>query len=142
MSFKVFIRADGSSQIGLGHLVRCSALAHMLKDHFEITFYSKEIPDAMLAELNSNGFICHKIKNENEFFNQLNDKNIAVLDGYNFGTDYQKQVKDTGSKLICIDDLHDQKFLADLIINHAPGITPQDYKAKTYTQFALSLIHI
>ena len=139
MGFKVYIRADGSLQIGLGHLVRCSALANMIKDYFEVNFISKEIPDTMFAELNKSGFNCTKIESEEEFFCQLNDKSIAVLDDYRFGTDYQKKVKGTGAKLVCIDDLHDKEFVADLIINHAPGITLQDYKAKSYTQFALGI---
>jgi RimJ/RimL family protein N-acetyltransferase len=35
--------------------------------------------------------------------------------------------------------LHDQQFYADTIINHAPGITPQNYKAQSYTKYALGL---
>lgn len=137
MKPKVYIRADGSQIIGLGHLVRCSALAYMLKEDFEITFYCKEVPDTVIAELDDSGFSCCKIENEDEFLSQLNGNTIAVLDGYAFDTGYQKQVKATGSKLVCIDDLHDKEFFADLIINHAPGITPQDYKTQPYTQFAL-----
>jgi len=139
MKPEILIRADGNPLIGLGHLVRCSALAHMLKDDFNITFICKNIPDPMLAKLNNNGFNCCKIEIENEFISRLNDNTIAVLDGYHFDIGYQKQVKATGSKLVCIDDLHDKEFLADLIINHAPGITIQDYKAQPYTQFALGL---
>lgn len=139
MNPKILIRADGSPLIGLGHLVRCSALAYMLKDDFEITFICRDIPDDMLAELNNNSFSCIRIENEDEFFNQLNNNTIAVLDGYHFDTCYQRQIKAIGSKLICIDDLHDKEFYADLIINHAPGIKPQDYLAQPYTQFALGL---
>jgi len=36
MLHKIYIRADGGKEIGLGHLVRCFALALMLKDDFEI----------------------------------------------------------------------------------------------------------
>jgi len=43
------------------------------------------------------------------------------------------------AKLVCIDDLHEKEFVADLIINHAPGIHTKDYKAQPYTQFALGL---
>jgi len=133
----ILIRADGSSQIGLGHLIRCTALAHMLKEDFDITFYCKESTDTMIAELDNSGFRYCKIENEDKFLSQLNSNTIAVLDGYHFDTDYQKQVKAKGTKLACIDDLHDKEFFADLIINHAPGITQQDYKARPYTQFAL-----
>ena len=139
MKPRILIRADGNLQIGLGHLVRCTALAHMLKDDFEITFICREIPDTIVAELQGAGFGFSMIEKETEFFGQLTSNTIAVLDGYHFDTAYQKQIKSKGAKLVCIDDLHDKEFVAELIINHSPVVTPQDYNAQPYTQFALGL---
>ena len=93
----------------------------------------------MRLELEDNGFSSKKIDTEEEFFSQLTKNTIAVLDGYHFDTYYQKKIKATGAKLVCIDDLHDKEFFADLIINHTPGITPRDYQAQPYTQLALGL---
>jgi UDP-2,4-diacetamido-2,4,6-trideoxy-beta-L-altropyranose hydrolase len=134
---EVFIRADGSPTIGLGHLVRCSALAHMLKTDFQIAFFCKEIPDTLAGEFVAAGFGLKKINTEEEYFQQLKPKQIAVLDGYDFNTEYQRKVRNKGCGLVCIDDLHDREFVADLIINHAPGITQRDYKTQPYTRFAL-----
>jgi len=139
MKTQIFIRTNGGPQIGLGHLVRCIALAHMLKDDFEITFFCREISNTIVAELQGGGFGISIIKEEKEFFGQLTSTTIAVLDGYNFNTTYQKQIKAKGCKLVCIDDLHDQKFVADLIINHAPGVNVDDYQAQPHTKFALGL---
>jgi len=136
---KILIRTDGSPQIGLGHLVRCTSLAHMLKDDFEVTFFCKEIPETIEKELSENNFVLVRIEGEVQFFEQLQQQYIVVLDGYHFDTAYQKQIKAKGCKLVCIDDLHDQEFMSDLIINHAPGITPKDYNAQPYTKFALGL---
>ncbi|MCZ2846326.1 MAG: GNAT family N-acetyltransferase, partial [Candidatus Bathyarchaeota archaeon] len=52
---------------------------------------------------------------------------------------FQKIIKEKGDKLVCIDDLHEIEFYADLIINHAPGILPSDYKAQSFTQYALGI---
>jgi len=139
MKPKILIRTDGGIQIGHGHLVRCLALAQILKDDFEIIFYCKEIPETIVPELKVCCIICNKIETEDEFLRQLNHNTIAVLDGYHFDTDFQKQIKSTGSKLVCIDDIHDKEFVADLIINHAPGVSSVDYQAQSYTQFALGL---
>jgi len=139
MKPKILIRTDGGVQIGHGHLVRCLALAQMLKDDFEIIFYCKEIPETIVPELKDCRIICNKIETEDEFLRQLNDNTIAVLDGYHFDIDFQKQIKSTGSKLVCIDDLHDKEFVADLIINHAPGVKSEDYQAQSYTQFAFGI---
>ena len=42
----VKVRADGSAEIGLGHLVRCIALAEMLQDDFDIEFCSMAMPNS------------------------------------------------------------------------------------------------
>lgn len=137
MKLKVFIRVDGSSQIGLGHLVRCIALAHMLKSDFEISFYCKYIPDSMQLELIERRFALIKISDEEQFLNQLSSNTIVVLDGYNFDTEYQIQIKTKGCKLVCIDDLNDKYFYADLIINHGSGFKEGDYSTQPSTKFAL-----
>ncbi|MFV8372658.1 UDP-2,4-diacetamido-2,4,6-trideoxy-beta-L-altropyranose hydrolase [Flavobacterium sp. LB2P6] len=134
---KIIFRVDGSRNIGLGHLIRCMALAFMLKDNFEIIFVCKEAPENIVKELISSGFLFIKINSEVEFFNIINNRYIVVLDHYGLDTNYQKKIKEIGCILVCIDDLHDKEFHADLIINHAPGVKADDYHAKPYTQFAL-----
>jgi UDP-2,4-diacetamido-2,4,6-trideoxy-beta-L-altropyranose hydrolase len=139
---EILIRTDGGHHIGSGHLVRCMALAEMLRNDFEITFFCKEIPESFENDLAYNNFCLVKIFNENEFFKRVTNEKIIVLDGYQYDTSYQKKVKAIGARLVCIDDIHDKEFVADLIINHTPGITPRDYKARPYTQFALGLDYV
>lgn len=134
---KVFLRADGNSQIGLGHLVRCIALANMLKDNFDITFVCRDIPNDTMLAIGKDNMTVKIIRNEKDFLNMIEPGDIGVLDGYEFDTQYQKNIKEKNASLVCIDDLHDKEFEADLIINHGPGISPEKYKAKLYTQFAL-----
>ncbi len=136
---KVYIRADGGNKIGLGHLFRCLALAQMLSDDFEITIVSLQIPEDFKNEINSNGIISISINSEKDFFEMLTSNDLVVLDNYDLDSNYQKQIKKLGCKLICIDDLHDKEFYADLIINHTPGIKESDYRAQSYTHFALGL---
>lgn len=133
---KLYIRADGNSQIGLGHLIRCFALANMVKDNFEVSFVSKEIPEQTKIEF-ENSFAVKKIDNEKDFLDLVKSNDTVLLDGYNFDTDYQKEIKNKNCNLICIDDLHDKKYEADLIINHAPGIKAENYNSNLFTQFAL-----
>lgn len=136
---EIFIRADGSPEIGSGHLIRCFALAQMLKRDFEVTFFCKKIPENIKLELIENDFNVRVLSSENDFFSFLTGKEIVVLDHYFLDSNYQKRIKKIGNKLVCIDDLHEKEFFADLIINHAPGTVSEDYKSQPYTKFALGL---
>ncbi len=134
----LFIRADGSRDIGLGHLVRSLSLAHMLKEDFKIRFISIEIPESIRDEISKSGIQSEIIKSETVFIEEkLQKGKVVVLDGYHFDVAYQKKIKKAGCKLVCIDDVFDREFVADLIINHAPGIKQEHYKARPYTTFAL-----
>jgi UDP-2,4-diacetamido-2,4,6-trideoxy-beta-L-altropyranose hydrolase len=135
----VSIRVDASSNIGLGHIVRTFALAQILKKHYTIKFYCKEIPKPLEREITEGGFSVFRINNEEDFLNSISLNVIVVLDGYNFDSILQKRVKERGAKLVCIDDLNDKEFYADLIINYSPGINETDYAAQKQTQFALGL---
>lgn len=139
MKPEIFIRTDGSVDIGMGHLVRCTALAHMLKDDFNITFVCKLIPDEIKASLAENKFNLHLINEENDFLSLIESGNIVVLDGYHFTSDFQKEIKKRDIRLVCIDDGHDKELYTDLIINQIPGLEPKNFKAQPYTQFALGL---
>ena len=139
---KVFLRVDGNDQIGLGHLVRCTALAQMLKEDFDIVFACKQTSAASNEQITKLGFNLMIIGAEEEFLSALTADEIVVIDHYGLDSNYQKKIKDKSCKLVCIDDLHDEIFFADLIINSAPNAKPADYKAQVYTQFALGLDYV
>lgn len=135
----VVFRADGNNQIGLGHLTRCLSIAQMLKSHYQILFVCKEITKNLKKEILSLGFSYQQIDDDKELFQFAKAGDIVVLDHYKLDSDFQLQVKNNECWLVCIDDLHDKIYHADLIINHAPNISAYVYKAQPYTQFALGL---
>jgi UDP-2,4-diacetamido-2,4,6-trideoxy-beta-L-altropyranose hydrolase len=139
---EIFIRADGSNQIGLGHLVRCMALAEMLKFDYDITFVCKQIPGKSADVIKELNFKLLIIDEEESFVSQLKSKQIVVLDHYELGSSYQNIIKQKGCELVCIDDLHQEHFYADAIINHAPGVKSNQYDAEAYTQFYLGLDYV
>lgn len=137
MITRIFFRVDGNSNIGLGHVMRSLALANMLRSQFSIIFFLRESNEIVRKIVNGNGFEATTIASENDFLSMLSEHEIVVLDGYTFDSGYQKKIKDAGSLLVCIDDLHDRHFFADVVINHAPGVTKYLYDAEPYTQFLL-----
>ena len=139
MRKRVIFRADGNSQIGLGHIVRCCALAEMLKGDFEIVFVTVSPSESVkqLVEGVSNRIIKLTEKDGSVFFESIEKTDIVILDGYTFDSEYQKKIKDEGCKLICIDDLHSIHFVSDVVINQSASVSAKDYSIEPYTKLYL-----
>ena len=139
---KVIIRADGNTEIGLGHVIRSLALADMLKEHFNCIFATRFLSTHIESEANKVCSLIIKLpETEDEhlskFLSFITGDEIVVLDNYFYSTDYQKSIKDKGAKLVCIDDIHDKHFVADAVINHAGGSRSDDYSIENYTKLYL-----
>ena len=122
---KIYFRADGSSQIGLGHVIRSLALAEMLCDVFDCIFIIKN-PNATLKKNILE--ICKEIIVLDDSIDLIEEANflvkehldqdvIMVIDGYHFETTYQKIIKANQTKLVAIDDIHAYHFLSDIVFN-------------------------
>ena len=142
MQKEILFRADGNSEIGLGHLYRLFSLIEMLKEHFKFTFVSSEtstvniIPNSYQLKIIPSQIT---IKEEPEWISKEFDKNntLLIADGYQFNSSYQRKIKEKGFIFVYIDDLASEHMFADLIINHSPNITSQIYSTESYTKFAL-----
>ena len=146
---KVAFRADGNHIIGLGHIVRCLALADLLKKNFDIIFLCKELAvEQKNMILKSFRLIELKSKNLQEEIGELTNilfkTDILVLDGYSFDLAYQTKVKKMINKLVMIDDFADRKLIADLVINHGGEFIINKYNlekgAKLLTGFKYLLL--
>lgn len=136
---KVYLKADASSEIGYGHFIRTLALADMLKDDFDCTFFTSDPNEYQKGEVSK---VCnlHPLtftSAQEDFLRILNGDEIVVLDNYYYTSEYQKAIKDIGCKLVCIDDVHDKHYYADIVINHAPGSDVRDYSCEEYTKLLL-----
>jgi len=139
---KVIFRADGNSETGLGHLYRLFSLAETIKGKIDFVFVVSQkstitvipkdyrietIPESVSLELESTWLAERYSPKEY----------IIVADGYHFNSNYQKDIKSKGYKLIYIDDLANEHMFADLVINHSPYITNSNYSKEGYTQLYL-----
>lgn len=121
MKKKVYFRADAGQSIGYGHFIRSLALADMLKDDFDCTFFTQSPTEYQKQEA---GKVCPLVALPADdtkfglFLEQLKGDEIVVLDNYFFTSEYQLQIKQRGCKLVCIDDMHDKHYCADAVINH------------------------
>ena len=139
---KIYFRADAGGSIGYGHFVRTLALADMLKNDFDCTFFTQNPTEYQISEINK---VCNWVSLPADetrfrlFLDKLCGDEIVVLDNYFFTTEYQQRIKDKGCKLVCIDDMHNKHFVADAIINHSLGIKECDYSREEYTKLYLGL---
>lgn len=147
MRKQVFLRADGNTSIGLGHVIRSLSIAEMLYEEFDCHFIirspQKAIRELILAtcksiiELSDSDDLLEEAEYLKHQF--LHKEVIVVLDGYHFRTAYQKTLKIDSIRLVCIDDICDTHFIADAIINHGASVKQSDYSAEIYTKFYLGL---
>lgn len=138
MMQKIYFRADASVSIGYGHFIRTLALADMLKDNFECTFFTCHPTSYQMSEMEK---VCPFVTLQEEthyddFLSHLKGDEIVVLDNYFFTTIYQRAIKQKGCRLVCIDDMHDKHYVADVVINHGQT-NPEIFDVEPYTKLCL-----
>lgn len=140
---RVVFRADGNSEIGLGHVYRSLALAEMLKQDFELIFLTvdplQEVRKMILKTCNDciELEVGNKSEEQTKVFDILKSDDILVLDGSHFNGEYQKKVRKHCYKVISIDDLHQGHFYSDYILNHCGALDPKIYEREPYTELLL-----
>jgi UDP-2,4-diacetamido-2,4,6-trideoxy-beta-L-altropyranose hydrolase len=125
---KILFRADSSSKIGLGHVMRCLELAKKF-DNSEIFFASKELKGNINQQI---PYPLHVIKsNKAEEIIKLIlslHVNMLVIDNYDICYETEKIIKEkTGVKILVIDDLYRRHF-CDILLN--PNIYADKKKYK------------
>lgn len=137
---KIYFRADAGANIGYGHFIRTLALADMLKENFDCSFFTQSPTPYQLTEVTKT---CPCIALDPasklpDFLERLKGDETVVLDNYFFTSDYQKLIKEKGCSLVCIDDMHDKHYYADLVINHT--LTDKSlFDVEPYTTLCLGL---
>ena len=137
---QLLFRADGNAQIGLGHVMRCLALADVLQSDFSMRFALVEPSSEVRTLIEKAGIVVVELPTldpQAAFFAEIRPDDIVVLDGYSFDEAFQRAVCERAQKLVIIDDLAKGHQVADVVINHAGGVTEANYDAESYTQFYL-----
>ncbi len=138
--YKVLIRADGGSSIGMGHVMRCISLGKIfLKEGYEVVFISKYKEGK--EKIHTNGFdvipLSAKAKEgkiqsgfsygdpmnleieKKELINILKNQkaDILIIDHYNVTKDFFLSLKPHVNILAYIDDVNAFTYPVDVVIN-------------------------
>lgn len=131
----LFIRADATTQMGTGHVMRCLALAQAWREKGGgVVFLSHCESQALQNRIIDEGFNLIPIKNPYPDPSDLIQTLQAfkghgpcfkpstltwlVLDGYHFTQEYQKVVRSAGIRLLVIDDMNYlPHYHADILLN-------------------------
>lgn len=134
---KIFIRADGGSSIGLGHVMRMLVLAEELSKKYEVIFICRTSIleskyKAGIDKIKENGYNIFKISEENlvEEIIELQTQHKAQLlitDSYDVNEDYFKKLKPFFNITGYIDDVNNCRMDVDFVINQNMNATDMNY---------------
>ena len=135
----MFFRADGNGKIGLGHIVRCLSIIHMVCDYYDCVMIVNNADKSILNIING---VCQfvDLKAENSIAeiekirSIVQNTDIIIIDGYGFDLAYQIELKKIAKKLVAIDDLSGKEFAVDVIINHGDILALPNYQTLIDTQ--------
>ena len=145
----LIIRSDASPEIGTGHIMRCIALAEAWQDTGgEVVFILAYDTPALEARLKKEGFRILHISQKSGTIGDADETALIahehgadwiVVDGYHFGAEYQKTIKDAGLSLLFIDDYgHADHYYADIVLNQNIYADMSFYpKFESYNRFLL-----
>jgi UDP-2,4-diacetamido-2,4,6-trideoxy-beta-L-altropyranose hydrolase len=140
MTKTVVFRVDAGKKYGVGHMMRCIALAEACQERgANVTFLSHCDNAVLHKRIIDEGFDLipvqkphpdpHDLDYTLELLGQIRIQDSKfrtwlIVDGYHFTSDFQKGVKGSGYKLLVIDDMaHIDHYHADILLNqniHAP----------------------
>ena len=143
---RLFIRTEASTQIGLGHFMRCFAIAEEARTQgIEVTFLLNELGGAVMARLEEIGAqglrIDGSLGSTTDFMAMaglaLNRQDWLLIDSYAATEDYIA-LQSQAVRVAVLDDLNVLEcFDCDLLINPAQAAKPADYERKTRARLRL-----
>lgn len=129
----ILFRADSSSTIGTGHIMRDLVLAnqYVKKDH-NIIFATQDLEGNINHKIKEAGYKIKILKtNDIKELNKLIKKleiDMIVIDHYGIDYKFEKKLKTkTGVKILSFDDTY-EKHYCDILLNHNISANKKRYK--------------
>jgi len=117
----ILFRADSSSQIGTGHIMRDLVLATRYPDA-KIIFAVRDLPGNINHKIKESGYTIELLdSNEPDHLVEVvkkYDADMVIVDHYGIDETYERTLKEkTGVTLMVLDDTY-EKHYCDILLNH------------------------
>ena len=128
----ILFRADSSSFIGTGHIMRDLVLAKQYKTE-NIIFAVRELDGNINYKIDEHGYSKVVLKtNDFEELDKIIKKlniDLIIIDHYEINYDFEKKLKESNpnSKIFVLDDTYEKHF-CDILINHNISANEKRYK--------------
>jgi len=135
---RLLIRTDADAEIGIGHVMRCLALAQAwIENGGTVTFVCATIPGSLESRLHHEGadvVLIHEqrgsLREASKTATVAEDLNVVaiVVDGYCFGAEYQALLHGVSGCLMVLDDFKQiASFSCDYILDQNFGVLETQY---------------
>ena len=135
------LRTEASVAIGSGHVMRCLALAQAFKDAGEFaSFAMSQTTPAVEQRLRGEGFEIMRVAaqvgsaadaGETATLAGRASASWVVVDGYEFGAEYQASLRSRGLKVLFIDDNgHAAHYPAEIVLNQNAHASEALYRSR------------
>jgi len=139
----VVIRADAGPTIGVGHVMRCFALAEAMRARgARVEFVSAGVSHSIETRFASHGIayvaagsaIWPSEEDVDTVMQRVHahpgDRSVVVVDGYHFDQEYVARLKRADCTVVWIDDLHAAPaYAGDVVVNPTLGAERCEYTA-------------
>ena len=130
----ILIRADSSSYIGTGHIMRDLVLAKQYLNE-NIIFATQDLIGNINYKIVEAGYKIELLKSND--FKELNDLikklniDMVIIDNYDIDYNFEKKLKEDNSslKFFVLDDTYEKHF-CDILLNHNIYANKKKYKNK------------
>jgi UDP-2,4-diacetamido-2,4,6-trideoxy-beta-L-altropyranose hydrolase len=139
----LLFRCDANPVIGIGHVMRCLALAQAWQAAGgRVLFAVSELPVGLETRLRSDGIDLIRVQRAADSVGHARsviaiarhvDVHWIVIDGDSFGVDFLLTIADSGLRTLLIDDFASREsFPVELILNPNPGFSEQAYRQRDF----------
>lgn len=139
----IYFRADANGQVGNGHLIRCLTIAGACEGRGASPVFvtADEGPQETIA---ARGFPCLILNTDYKNMESELGKLPAllasgapvVLDSYHVTKHYVETLKENGHRVVWMDDLKEQEYPVDMLINYNVYAKQLDYPVNRQTETA------